>query len=203
MRRAKFIVPILSIVALTLFGLVALRTDGLFHLGGDVPSVAAIGGSAEEQDPAGGDLDPPADDPLVTLGCVRLEIAQLPLPCATVLGGLTNYNEVVEQQIVNEMGQEQIIPVPGRLHYDPIVVTVPYSSSNGLWDWRQQVVEGDVEAARKHGSIVVYDQTGVEIGQWDFVEGWPCRYEGPTYKASAPALVETIVICHEGFSPVD
>ena len=194
MNRAKFIVPILSIVALCLLALVALGPSGLFRLDDDVPSVAAVGDSAEP-DQAGDLLDP------ISAACISLEVPGLSGGgCFIVLDGLTSYNEVTEHLTVDEQGHEQIALTPGRLHYEPIVLTRAVPSDSALWEWRQQVIDDNMDDARRDGTITLLDQTASPIIQWDFVRGWPCRYEGPTFKASAPVLVETIEICHEGFS---
>lgn len=202
MRRAKLIVPILSIVALVLFGL-AVAPGDLFGLRNDIQPAAAIDDSAEPaQDQAGITQDPVGAT--CSLPYAILEPDGVSVGgCFTVLDGLTSYSEVIERLIVNNEGQELVTLIPGRLHYEPIVLTRPFPSGNALSDWREQVVRGEMESARRNGIITLLDSVGTVVGKWNFSRGWPCRYEGPSFKASAPVLVETIEICHEGFSVRD
>jgi phage tail-like protein len=71
------------------------------------------------------------------------------------------------------------------------------SDDTELWEWRQQASEGKVE--RKNGSIVLLDDVGEEKGRWNFREGWPSKWTGNTFNATATEVaVETLEIAHEG-----
>jgi phage tail-like protein len=52
---------------------------------------------------------------------------------------------------------------------------------------------------RRNGSIVLMDEAGNEVLRWNFRQGWPCKIEGPTLKASSSEVaIESIEIAHEG-----
>jgi phage tail-like protein len=66
-----------------------------------------------------------------------------------------------------------------------------------LWAWRKKSIDGMIE--RKNGSIVLYDDTGQEKARWNFVGGWPTKWTGPTFNATANEVaIETLEIAHEG-----
>jgi phage tail-like protein len=52
---------------------------------------------------------------------------------------------------------------------------------------------------RKNGSIVQLDFQGNEKARWDFVSGWPTKWDGSSFNAGGSDLsVETLEIAHEG-----
>jgi len=66
-----------------------------------------------------------------------------------------------------------------------------------LWDWRKTVMDGVVE--RKNGSIVLLDDTGAEKVRWNFRDGWPTKWTGPSLNATGNEVaIETLEIVHEG-----
>ena len=66
-----------------------------------------------------------------------------------------------------------------------------------LWAWRKKSIDGTVE--RKNGSIVLYDDTGKEKARWNFADGWPTKWTGPTFNATGNEVaIETLEIAHEG-----
>ena len=68
-----------------------------------------------------------------------------------------------------------------------------------IWDWRDQIVEGKVDDARKNGSIVMFDQAGDEVARWNFENAWPLKVSGPSMKADSNEFgIEELVITHEG-----
>ena len=54
-----------------------------------------------------------------------------------------------------------------------------------LWEWRQQVLEGDIDSARRTGSIVLDDSLQNEIARWNFDGAWPAVWKGADYDAGA------------------
>lgn len=68
-----------------------------------------------------------------------------------------------------------------------------------LWKWRKQVMDGKIKDARKNGSIVLMDDEGNDVAQWDFREAWPVKWTGPTFNATANEVaIDTLEITHEG-----
>ena len=67
-----------------------------------------------------------------------------------------------------------------------------------LWEWRKLVEDGDVEGARRDGSVVMFDQHLKEKARWNFMQAWPSKISGPTPKAEGNEItLEEITIVHE------
>jgi len=61
------------------------------------------------------------------------------------------------------------------------------------------IVAGNVESARKNGSIIMFDQQFSEVARWNFENAWPLKVSGPTPKSDSNEYgIEEIVIAHEG-----
>jgi phage tail-like protein len=70
-----------------------------------------------------------------------------------------------------------------------------------LWEWRQQVADGQVAKARKNGSIILLDDEGTEKIRWNFREGWPTKWTGPSFNATGNEVaIEALDIAHEGIA---
>lgn len=99
-------------------------------------------------------------------------------------------------------GDEKVLTVrklSGLVKYSNISLKWGITDDAELWEWRQKVVEGKILEARKNGSIVILDETGAEKLRWNFVEGWPTKWVGPTFNATGNEVaIEQIDIAHEG-----
>jgi phage tail-like protein len=68
-----------------------------------------------------------------------------------------------------------------------------------MWAWRQLVIDGQVDSARKDGSISMFDHKGTLVAQWTFDRGWPVKVTGPSVKSDSNEVgVEELTIAHEG-----
>ncbi len=94
--------------------------------------------------------------------------------------------------------------LPGQTSYSDITLKWGLTNSTELWDWRQQVIDGDFLNARKTGSIVVYDLSNhVEVARWNFTRAWPTKWEGPVFNAkSSDIAIDTLVLAHEGLTRI-
>ena len=89
--------------------------------------------------------------------------------------------------------------LPGLNKYSNISLKWGITDDAELWDWRQQVMDGNIDGARKNGSIVLMDDTGEEKVRWNFREGWPTKWTGPSLNATGSDIgIETLDIVHEG-----
>jgi len=84
----------------------------------------------------------------------------------------------------------------GLNKFSPITLKRGITDSDELWKWRQTVMDGKTE--RKNGSIILLDDTGAEKIRWNFVNGWPTKWTGPTFNSTSTAVaIETLEITHE------
>ncbi len=122
----------------------------------------------------------------------------------TEVSGLGSENEVIEHKIMGSDGNtEAVRKVPGRLKWQDITLKRGITTNLDIWDWRQEVVNGNVTTARINGSIVMYSQEGDPIARWDFEKGWPSKVSGPTPKSDSNEIaMEELVVAHEGIERV-
>ena len=67
----------------------------------------------------------------------------------------------------------------------------------GFWEWRKKAMDGKVE--RKNGSIILLNDEGEERLRWNFREGWPTKWTGPSFNATGNEVaIENLEIAHEG-----
>ena len=87
--------------------------------------------------------------------------------------------------------------IPGMNQFTAISLKRGMTDSDELWKWRQTVVDGKTQ--RRNGSIVLLDDTGTEKVRWNFREGWPTKWTGPSFNATGNEIaIETLEIAHEG-----
>ncbi|MCB9101757.1 MAG: phage tail protein [Anaerolineales bacterium] len=96
-------------------------------------------------------------------------------------------------------GTDPLTPrkLPGLVKYSNISLKRGITDDAELWEWRQKAMDGKVD--RKNGSIVLLNDTGDEVVRWNFREGWPTKWTGPTFNATGTEVaIETLDIVHEG-----
>jgi len=115
------------------------------------------------------------------------------------VSGLGSEQQVIEYKAAVKKGGEVVTQkVPGTVKYPDITLKRGITDSMDLWAWREQVIEGKVNAARKNGSIVMFDQANGEVARWNFIDAWPSKITGPSLNAGGnDVAVEEIVITHE------
>jgi phage tail-like protein len=87
--------------------------------------------------------------------------------------------------------------LPGLVKYSNISLKRGITDDSELWNWRKTVMDGNIQ--RKNGSIILLDDTGAEKARWNFVNGWPTKWTGPTFNATGNEVaIETMDIVHEG-----
>lgn len=118
----------------------------------------------------------------------------------TEVSGIGSESEVVEHKVINEStGKSYIRKQPGRLTWGDVTLKRGVTDEMDVWEWRQQVVDGDVDEARTNCSIVAYAQGFEEVARWNFENAWPSKVDGPAPKAdSSDYLIEEITLVHEG-----
>lgn len=116
----------------------------------------------------------------------------------TECSGLGSEHEIIEHKIVTEQGQEVVKKIPGRLKWEDITLKRGITSSMDIWDWRAEVENGNVEDARRDGSIIMFDQQLKEVARWNFERAWPLKVSGPSPKSDSNEIgVEEMVLTHE------
>ena len=87
--------------------------------------------------------------------------------------------------------------LPGLNTYSNISLKWGITDDAEFWNWRLKAMQGQAE--RKNGSIVLLDDTGTEKLRWNFTNGWPTKWTGPSLNATGSEVgIETMDIAHEG-----
>ncbi|MCL4298003.1 MAG: phage tail protein [Anaerolineae bacterium] len=87
--------------------------------------------------------------------------------------------------------------LPGLIKYSNISLKWGITDDKELWEWRQQAIDGKIE--RKNGSITLLDEAGEEKMRWNFREGWPTKWTGPSFNGTSNEVaIMTLEIAHEG-----
>jgi phage tail-like protein len=146
---------------------------------------------------------PNQEDPLVGFR-FGLEIEGKLSGYFTNVSGIGSETEVVDHKVVNsETGETIIQKIPGRLTWTEVTLKRGVTSNLEIWDWRNMVVQGDIEGARTNCSIIAYSQSNEPLARWEFINAWPSKVIGPEMdSASQEYMVEEITIVHEGMERV-
>lgn len=107
--------------------------------------------------------------------------------------------DVSQEPIEYREGGEPITPrkLPGLVKYTNLTLRRGVTDDRELFDWIQQGAGGEVD--RRNGSIILLAPDGDEKLRWNFREGWPTKWEGPSFNATEDAVaIEALEIAHEG-----
>lgn len=89
--------------------------------------------------------------------------------------------------------------LPGLVKHSNLTLKWGITDDAQLWAWRKKVMDGKIE--RKNGSVILMDDTGAEKLRWNFREGWPTKWTGPSFNATGNEVaIETLEIVHEGLA---
>jgi len=113
--------------------------------------------------------------------------------------GFESSHDVIEHRETGKGGKQFINKQPGNLKWADIVLKRGVTGSLDLYSWRQKVVDGNLDEARKSGSVIFYNAKNEAIARFDFVRGWPSKWKGPDVNTTNNAVaIEEITIAHEG-----
>lgn len=136
---------------------------------------------------------------LVTTSVFVLEVDSLQLGSFRKVSGLESETETIEYKEATKDGRMIIRKQPGAMKWADITLERRVDESRSLWDWRKQVIEGDIDGARRNGSIVAKNSKMEEVARWNFEAGWPSKHSAADFDAGANDIsTETVVITHEG-----
>lgn len=126
----------------------------------------------------------------------RLEIDGITRAGFREASGLDSTQDPIQYREGNEKPLTQR-KMPGLNTYSNISLKWGISDDAEFWAWRLKAMQGTVE--RKNGSIVLMDDTGEAKMRWNFVNGWPTKWSGPSFNATGnDVAIESVDIAHEG-----
>lgn len=87
--------------------------------------------------------------------------------------------------------------LPGKVSYPDITLKWGLTDSRELYDWHRDAINGTRQY--KNGSIIVLNDVGEEKIRWNFINGWPSKYDAPDFSAKGTDIaIDTITISCEG-----
>jgi phage tail-like protein len=133
--------------------------------------------------PAGGRVDPlPASQFVV-------EIDGIQVASFAEVSGLHSETAVIEYRTGTDVTTRNL---PSLRKFGNITLKRGVTQDAELWNWHESL-------DRRNGSIVLLDGKRNEAVRWNFVNGWPCKWEGPLLNARANEVaIETLEIAVEG-----
>jgi len=115
--------------------------------------------------------------------------------------GLVSETEIIEHRESGPKGNMVIKKIPGRLKVTNLELKRGITDSMALYQWRQKIEQGQVEANRKNGTLTLYNPAGAAVAVFSFVAGWPFLYKGPSLDSTKDEIaIEEIHISHNGLT---
>ena len=144
-----------------------------------------------------GGLSPQQPNDALTAARFSITIDGYEIAAFSELQGITtevepvDFLESTDKEIVNKK-------LPGR--YKPATVVLKRGKNNSmeLWAWHEAVLLGNIVAARKSCSLVMYNYDGKPVARYHLEHAWPAKLEVGSLKAGASeVLMETVTIVCE------
>jgi len=110
------------------------------------------------------------------------------------LQGITTSVEVVD---FIESSDKQIVmkKLPGRANPPTVVLKRGKNNSMELWTWHESVLQGNMAAARRSCSLVMYNVDGKPVARYHLEDAWPAKIEIGALKAGASeVLMESVTL---------
>jgi phage tail-like protein len=115
------------------------------------------------------------------------------------IGGVKIEQDVIELKQNTKDGKYVNKKLPGRPKWGEVTLTRGLTNDKSFTDWIKKSMLGNMPGARKGGSVIVYDYTGVEIKRYKLTNCWCKSVEVGTLKAGDTSiLTEKATIAHEG-----
>ncbi len=138
--------------------------------------------------------------PLTTFS-FHVELDQIDIGAFKEASGVDSETEIIEYKETTKDGKMIIRKLPGAMKWADITLKKSIDTKMDLWDWRKEVEQGDIDSARRNGSIVLYDSMAKPVARWNFIAGWPSKWKGADLNAGENNVaVEEVTITHEGLS---
>src|SRR5213592_451985 len=107
-----------------------------------------------------------------------LEVDSVEMGSFRKCSGIESETETIEYKEATKDGKMIIRKVPGAMKWSDITLERRIDTSTALWEWRKQIIDGDIDAARRNGSIICKDSKQATVGRWNFTAGWPSKWTG-------------------------
>lgn len=94
---------------------------------------------------------------------------------------------------------EYVHKIAKETRYPNLTLKRGITDADGLWEWHQRVVGGEVE--RKTVSVVLLDSQRRERRRWVFRDAYPVKWNGSDLNATGSMVaVESVELAHHGMT---
>lgn len=122
----------------------------------------------------------------------------------TEISGIGSENAVVTHKVVDENAHELTLQVPGRIEWGEITFKRGLTKDFQFWTWREDVINGNMESARRPVTIEMFDRNYNSVVTWTCENAWPSKLSGPSIASdSNDFAIEELTIVHEGLTRAD
>ena len=116
----------------------------------------------------------------------------------TSVTGIGSESEVVEHKIVDDKtGQTIVRKLPGRLDWTEVTLRRGLAANKAIWQWRQAVVNGNLEDARVSAGIIALNRFNQVVARWELFNTWPKKVVMQI--GDQDQVVEELILVSEGF----
>jgi phage tail-like protein len=149
-----------------------------------------------------GGLGPQQPNDALTAARFSITIDGYEIASFSELSGITTEVEAVD---FLESSDKEVIfkKLPGKRKPPTVVLKRGKNNSMELWAWHEAVLMGDIVAARKSCSLVMYNYDGKPVARYHMEHAWPAKLEIGALKAGASeVLMETVTLVCESIQRV-
>ena len=117
--------------------------------------------------------------------------------------GLENKHEVIkETKVVN--GKTVVQKQPGQFTVSDVTLERGTTDNLELYKWRQEIIDGNINANRKPCSINVYAPNDEPVARYELHDCWPSSIKMGDFDASSNEVsIETITLAPERMERVE
>jgi phage tail-like protein len=110
----------------------------------------------------------------------------------------------VKTDEVREGGQNGFVHrLPGRVEYGNLTLRRGYAMRNELFDWLVTSVGQRRTLVKQTVTVSLVDQSGGTVMSWTFLDAFPVKWSGPSFKAGDNAIaLESLELAHNGMQQV-
>jgi phage tail-like protein len=118
------------------------------------------------------------------------------------VSGISAEIQTIEHRANTVAGLPLLKKLPGAKKYGDLTLKRGRTDNKALWDWLKQVQDGNVTAARKNGSVTLFDYSHGEVSRFNFINAWPSKVSiGSLNAGGNDILLEEVTIVHDGLTP--
>lgn len=125
----------------------------------------------------------------------RVEIDGLTVAAFSEVSGLDGDRDSVDYREGTDP-VNHVRKLPCLSKYTNLVFKRGYVQDDSLWQWYQQIANG--ENIRRNGSVILMKEDHTDVMRWNFENAWINKIKGPMLKASGNEVaIEEMELVHE------